>query len=94
MPDDDDGSTALIEQMFSEPGGETVTDHTVDSVLLVTGWFKRYAAEKARLMSKAGAGVHPGDLAAAGYTAANRRGWRNASRDQASGDQTAIAVEQ
>jgi excinuclease ABC subunit C len=44
-----------IEQVFAEPGGEGVTDHTVDSVLLVTGWFKKYAAEKARLMTKAGA---------------------------------------
>lgn len=45
----------VIEHVFAEPGGVEVTDHTVDSVLLVTAWFKKHAAEKARLMTKAAA---------------------------------------
>ncbi|HET6572239.1 MAG TPA: GIY-YIG nuclease family protein [Fimbriiglobus sp.] len=48
-------AAALIGQVFADPGGGAVTDHTVDSVLLVTGWFKRYAAEKAKLITRAAA---------------------------------------
>ncbi len=45
-------ATTLVEQVFAEPTGEAVTDHTVDSVLLVTAWFKKYAAEKAKLLTQ------------------------------------------
>ena len=56
-----------IEQAFAAPGGVAVTDHTVDSVLLVTAWFKKYAAEKARLLTKAAAlAFTPATLAATG----------------------------
>jgi excinuclease ABC subunit C len=42
----------VIEQVFAEPAGEAgVTDRTVDSVLLVFAWFRKHAAEKAKLMT-------------------------------------------
>ncbi len=43
----------VIEQVFAGPGGEAgVTDYVVDSVLLVTGWFRKYTAEKAKLLTR------------------------------------------
>ncbi len=42
-----------IERTFAgSDAAPAVTDRTVDSVLLVSGWFRRYAAEKAKLMTK------------------------------------------
>jgi excinuclease ABC subunit C len=45
-----------IERTFAGlDAAPAVTDRTVDSVLLVTGWFRKYAAEKAKLMTKGAA---------------------------------------
>jgi excinuclease ABC subunit C len=59
-------AAAAIEQAFAgSDGAAAVTDRTVDSVLLVTGWFRRYAAEKAKLMTQAAAlAFRPGPVAA------------------------------
>jgi excinuclease ABC subunit C len=43
-----------IEAVFAEaPAEDGITYRTVDSVLLVTAWFRKYAAEKARLLTAA-----------------------------------------
>ncbi|OWK34557.1 GIY-YIG nuclease family protein [Fimbriiglobus ruber] len=43
----------MMDKVFSQPPpGEGITDRTVDSVLLVFAWFRKYADEKARLMTK------------------------------------------
>jgi excinuclease ABC subunit C len=47
---------AVIAKVFGEPGGGgELTYKTVDSVLLVHAWFRRYADEKAKLLTRAAA---------------------------------------
>ena len=55
-PEDRMAAAAVIEAAFAAtapPGG--IDDKCVDSVLLVTGWFRKYRDEKAKLLSKAAA---------------------------------------
>lgn len=53
-------ASVLMESTFAEPAaaGE-LTYHTVDSVLLVSAWFRKFAAEKARLMTRDEARMAP-----------------------------------
>jgi excinuclease ABC subunit C len=48
-------AAGVIEKVFADPCDGGVTDRTVDSVLLVTGWFKKYPAEKERLLTRSAA---------------------------------------
>ena len=43
--------TAAVEQIFSHPGTDAggVSDRTIDSLLLVTAWFRKHRDEKAKL---------------------------------------------
>lgn len=52
---------AVIEAAFARPvaAGE-LTYHTVDSVLLVSAWFRKYAGEKAKLLTREAALSSPG----------------------------------
>lgn len=53
-PTERDAAAGFVESTFAEADGESrVTDRTVDSVLLVASWFKKYPAEKANLLSAA-----------------------------------------
>ena len=45
---------AAVEQVFSQPAAEAggVTDRTIDSLLLVTAWFRKHRGEKDKLLTR------------------------------------------
>lgn len=45
---------ALVEQVFRQPGADagSVSDRTIDSLLLVTAWFRKHRGEKDRLLTQ------------------------------------------
>jgi excinuclease ABC subunit C len=61
-PAERDAAAEFVDATFAEPDGESrVTDRTVDSVLLVAGWFKKYPAEKGRLLRTAQLSAAPSE---------------------------------
>lgn len=49
-PTSADVAARLIEDVYGQDPGTHITPHQVDHVLLVSGWFRRYPAEKAGLL--------------------------------------------